>query len=84
MKDQQGNAAISITVGLVEDVLVIVILGEGLTLGEETGWAGTAGKLAENVEPRPGVSQIYFKIGLLIINEPLFLLCKIIKTSLRL
>ena len=66
MKDQQDNAAIK--VGFVEDLLVIVILGEG---DKETGWAGTARKLAENVEPRPGVSQIYSKSELLIIDEPL-------------
>ena len=78
LKDQQDNAVISI--GFVEDLLVIVILGKG---DKEAGWAGTARKLAENVEPRPGVSQIYYKNGL-IINESLFLLCKIIKTTLRL
>ena len=51
-----------------EDLLVIVILGKG---DKEAGWAGTARKLAENVEPRPGVSQIYSKSELLILNEPL-------------
>jgi len=45
-KDQQDNAVISI--GFVEDLLVIVILGKG---DKEAGWAGTARKLAENVEP---------------------------------
>ena len=51
-----------------EDLLVIVILGKG---DKEAGWAGTARKLAENVDPRPGVSQIYFESGL-IINELYF------------
>ena len=75
MKDQQDNAVIRL--GFVEELLVGVILGTG---DEEIGWARTARKLAENVEPRPGVSQIYFKSGL-IINEPLLLLCKMIKTQ---
>ena len=56
LKDQQDNAVISI--GFVEDLLVIVILGEG---DKEAGWAGTARKLAENVEP--GVSEMNLKSG---------------------
>ena len=51
-----------------EELLVGVILGTG---DKEAGWAGTARKLAENVDPRPGVSQIYFESGL-IINELYF------------
>ena len=57
LKDQQDNAVISI--GFVEDLLVIVILGKG---DKEAGWAGTARKLAEDVDP--GVSEINLKSGL--------------------
>ena len=42
-----------------EDLLVIVILGKG---DKEAGWAGTARKLAEDVDP--GVSEIDLKSGL--------------------
>ena len=53
----EDNAVISI--GFVEDLLVIVILGKG---DKEAGWAGTARKLAEDVDP--GVSEINLKSGL--------------------
>ena len=47
-----------ITLDLVEELLVGVILGTG---DKEAGWAGTARKLAENVEP--GVSEMNLKSG---------------------
>ena len=47
------------TLDLVEDVVLVCVILE--TGDKETGWAGTARKLAENVEP--GVSEMNLKSG---------------------